>query len=100
MKRKRRTPHYSCEAMEGTIPTRKPLSGMKAPGVFQCTLLRALELPKAYREVFLLKEIQGHTLAEIATLLGISTDTALLRLKRAHREIGAFDSDAVNREQA
>jgi DNA-directed RNA polymerase specialized sigma24 family protein len=80
------------------VPTRKPLSGMKAPGVFQCTLLRALELPKAYREVFLLKEIQGHTLAEIANLLGISLDTALLRLKRARREIGAFDSDAM--EQA
>jgi hypothetical protein len=105
MKRTLCRPHYSCEgdgshcAIGGhyliqDILTRKPLSGMKAPGVFQCTLLRALELPKPYREVFLLKEIQGYTLAEIATLLGISTDTALLRLKRAHREIGAFDSDA------
>jgi DNA-directed RNA polymerase specialized sigma24 family protein len=69
---------------------------MEKPGVFQCSILRALELPKAYRDVFLLKEIQGHTFAEIAAILGISIDTALVRLKRARREIGHLgDSDAM-----
>jgi RNA polymerase sigma factor (sigma-70 family) len=59
-------------------------------------ILRALELPKAYRDVFLLKEIQGRSLAEIAAILGISTDTAMVRLKRARREIGHLgDSDAT-----
>ena len=77
---------------------RKPGSGLERPGAFQCTLLRAFELPKAYRDVFLLKEIQGHTLAEIAAILGISIDTALVRLKRARREIGHWDdSDAMER---
>ena len=36
----------------------------------------------------LLSEIQGHTIAEIAATLGITVNTALVRLKRARREIG------------
>jgi DNA-directed RNA polymerase specialized sigma24 family protein len=74
----------------------KTVSEMEQPGAFQLALLRALGLPKAYREVFLLKEIQGHTLAEIAAILGISIDTALVRLQRARREIGHLgNSDAT-----
>src|ERR1700692_1533766 len=65
---------------EGKIP-----AGMERPGTFQLTLLRAFGLSKAYRDVFLLKEIQGHTLAEIAAILGISIDTALVRWQRARR---------------
>ncbi len=69
---------------------------MEEPGAFQCTLLRAFELSKSYRDVFLLKEVQGCTLAEIAAILGISSDTALARLQRARREIGQLkDSDAT-----
>jgi DNA-directed RNA polymerase specialized sigma24 family protein len=46
--------------------------------------------------VFLLKEIQGYSLAEIEALLGITFDTALVRLKRARREIGhCGDPDTV-----
>jgi DNA-directed RNA polymerase specialized sigma24 family protein len=46
--------------------------------------------------VFLLKEIQGYKLAEIAAILEISIDTALERLKSAHREIGHLgDPDAM-----
>jgi DNA-directed RNA polymerase specialized sigma24 family protein len=75
---------------------RKTASGMEQPGVFQLTLLRAFGLSKAYRDVFLLKDIQGYTLAEIAAILGISIDTALVRLNRARREIGHWDdSDAT-----
>jgi DNA-directed RNA polymerase specialized sigma24 family protein len=77
------------------LQARKSVSEMTEPGAFQCMLLRAFELPKTYREVFLLKEIQGHTLAEIAAILGITIDTALVRLKRARHEIGhSGDSDA------
>jgi DNA-directed RNA polymerase specialized sigma24 family protein len=77
-------------------PIRKPDRRMEPPGVFQRTLLRAFGLPKRYRDVFLLKEIQGHSLAEIAVILGISIDTALVRLKHARREIGHLDnSDAI-----
>ena len=81
-----------------TIRTRRPVSGLEQPGAFQCTILRALELPKAHREVFLLKDIQGHTLTEIAAILGISIDTARVRLQRARREIGHLgDSGAKGR---
>jgi DNA-directed RNA polymerase specialized sigma24 family protein len=61
---------------------------MEEPSAFQCLLLRAFQLPQTYREVFLLNEIQGHTIAEIAAILGIMVDTALVQLKRARREIG------------
>jgi len=75
---------------------RKPLPTLDGPGVFQCVILRAFELPKGDRDVFLLKEIQGYTLGEIAAILGISIDTALVRLKRARRAIGHLgDSDAM-----
>jgi DNA-directed RNA polymerase specialized sigma24 family protein len=70
------------------------------PGVFQCTILRALELRREYRDVFLLKEIQGHTLTEIAAILGISVDTVLARWKRARRDLGGVpDSDVVEHMQ-
>lgn len=74
----------------------KPVSAMEKPGVFQCTLLRALELPRTYRDVFLLNQIQGHTPEEIAAILGISIDTTLSRLKRARREfVHLGNSDAI-----
>ena len=73
----------------------KAPSGMEHPGTFQLTLLRAYGLSKAYRDVFLLKEIQGYTLAEIAAILGISIDTALVRLQRARREIGHWDDSGA-----
>jgi DNA-directed RNA polymerase specialized sigma24 family protein len=82
--------------MHSTPQARKPVPGLEGPGAFQCAILRAFELPEGYRDVFLLKEIQGHTLAEIAAILGISIDTALARLKIACREIGRpGDSDAM-----
>lgn len=74
------------------------MPGMQEPGAFQCALLRAFQLPQAYREVFLLKDIQGYSLAEVAAILGISIDTALARLKRARRTIGRpGNSDAMER---
>ena len=73
---------------------RRRRSGWEKPGAFQGTLLRALELPKIYRDVFLLKEMQGQTPAEVAAILGISIDTTLLRLKRARREIGHLGDSA------
>jgi DNA-directed RNA polymerase specialized sigma24 family protein len=70
------------------------------PGAFQLTFLRALELPKISREIFLLKEIQGYTFAEIAAILGISIDAACARWDRARREfVHLGDSDAMERAQ-
>jgi len=48
--------------------------------------------------VFFLKDIQGHTLQEIAAILGITTDTVRVRLRRARRAIGQLgDSIAMGR---
>jgi DNA-directed RNA polymerase specialized sigma24 family protein len=75
------------------------VSGEK-PGAFQYTLLRAFALRKADRDVFLLKEIQGHSEEEVAAILGISIATASVRLKRARREIDLLgDSDAWSHTQ-
>ena len=80
------------------LRARKAASAFDMPGSFQCTILRALELPRTHREVFLLRDIQGHTLQEIAAILGISLETARMRLQRARREIGHLaDSDAMGR---
>jgi DNA-directed RNA polymerase specialized sigma24 family protein len=83
-----------------SLPARRTVSGLDQPGAFQCAILRALELPKAHRDVFLLREIQGHTLDEIAAILGITLGTARVRLIRAQREIGClWNSDAMGRAQ-
>lgn len=81
-----------------SLRARKAATGYDQPGAFQCTILRALELPRPHREVFLLRDIQGHTLQEIAAFLGISLETAQVRLQRARREIGDLaGSDAIGR---
>ena len=54
---------------------------------FQLTLLRAFLLPERRRDVFLLTEIQGFTLHEVAAVLGISKDDALKHLRRAKRDM-------------
>lgn len=80
------------------LRARKSLSGMEQPGAFQCMLLRAFELPRVERDVYLLKEVQGHNPAEIAAILGIGVETVQARLKRARRTIGRFESsDAMER---
>ena len=74
----------------------RAVRGFNRPGAFQCTILRALGLRKHHREVFLQKDSQGQTLKEIAAILGISIETARVRLERARREIGHLgDSDAT-----
>lgn len=76
------------------LPPRQAIDGIGGPGAFQRALLRAFELPKAYRDVFVLTDIQGYTLPEIASILRISTRTALARLKRARREVGSVEEYA------
>ena len=79
-----------------SLRSSRAVAGLERPGAFQCTILRALELPQHDREVFLLRDIQGHNLEEIAAILGISIETARVRLKRARREIGHLgDSGAT-----
>ena len=54
---------------------------------FQLTMLRAFLLPPACRDVFVLKEIQGYTLPEVAAVLGLSKEDVTRHLRRAQREM-------------
>ena len=76
------------------------MRAMHEPGAFQCALLRAFQLPQAYREVYLLKDIQGLGLTEIAAILGISVGTVEARLKWARQEVDSSgNSGTIERVQ-
>ena len=67
--------HLSVE--QGSVPA----------GVMQAVLMHALQLRRNCREVFLLSDIQGHSLAEAAVILGISQVVARRRLGLARRRM-------------
>jgi DNA-directed RNA polymerase specialized sigma24 family protein len=50
-------------------------------------MLRAILLPPACRNVFVLRDIQGYTLPEVAAVLGISRSEGTRHLRRARREM-------------
>ena len=50
-------------------------------------MLRALTLQPRCRDVFVLTELHGYTLHEVATVLGISKESAKKHLRRALREM-------------
>lgn len=54
--------------------------------LFQLTMLRALLLPPRCRDVFVLTELHGYTVPEVATVLGISKEDVKKHLRRALRE--------------
>ena len=56
-------------------------------GVMQAVLMHALQLRRNCREVFLLCDIQRHSLTEAALILGISRTAANRRLRRARRRM-------------
>lgn len=63
-----------------------PSEGENTPS-FQLTMLRAFLLPAACRDVFVLRDVQGYTLPEVAAALGISKDEVMKYLRRARREM-------------
>jgi DNA-directed RNA polymerase specialized sigma24 family protein len=50
-------------------------------------MLRAFLPPAACRDVFVLRDIQGCTLPEVAAVLGISRSEFTRHLRRARREM-------------
>jgi DNA-directed RNA polymerase specialized sigma24 family protein len=56
-------------------------------GVVQAVVMHALQLRPSSREVFVLCDVQGFSVAEAATILGISSEVIDIRLKRARREM-------------
>ena len=62
-------------------------SGVMQAVLMQAVLMHALQLRRNCREVFLLCDIQRHSLAEAATILGISRPVAKRRLLLARRRM-------------
>jgi len=52
-----------------------------------------IALPHELRTVFILRDVEGYSHAEIAALLGIRTGTAEVRLHRARRKLRALLGD-------
>jgi len=61
--------------------------GVEANRLFQLTMLRALMLQPRCRDVFVLTELHGYTLQEVARVLGISKESAKKHLRRALRNM-------------
>jgi DNA-directed RNA polymerase specialized sigma24 family protein len=57
------------------------------PEAFQVVVMHALELRPVFRNIFLLCEIQEFSIDQAASILGISSEAARLRLNRARREL-------------
>jgi RNA polymerase sigma factor (sigma-70 family) len=66
------------------LPT-KP--GRETDRLFQLTMLRAMLLQPRRRDVFVLTELHGYSLAEVARVLGISRESARKHLRQALREM-------------
>lgn len=64
-----------------------PKPGEEAVAPIQLTMLRAFLLPPACRNVFVLRNIQGYTLPEVAAVLGIRRSEVTRHLQRARREM-------------
>ena len=59
---------------------------------FQALVMQALQLRRAHREVFILCDIRGYSVAEAASILEISEESVVRRLTRARTEMG-FDGE-------
>jgi DNA-directed RNA polymerase specialized sigma24 family protein len=56
-------------------------------GVMQAVLMHALQLRRSCREIFLLCDIQRHSISDAAAILGISPVSAKRRLQVARRRM-------------
>jgi len=71
----------------GSIENVSVKPGESSDRLFQLTMLRALLLQPRCRDVFVLTELHGYTLPEVARVLGISKESAKKHLRRALREM-------------
>jgi Sigma-70, region 4 len=91
--------HRSEQPTRGVMVTRKKLPdtgaepyaspyGYDIPsGITQAVLMHALQLRRCYREVFILCDVQQHTISDAAMILAITPRTVRNRLHGARREM-------------
>lgn len=56
-------------------------------GVMQAVLMHALQLRQSHRDIFLLCDLQGHSVSEAAAILGIGRSMATRRLRFARQRM-------------
>jgi RNA polymerase sigma-70 factor, ECF subfamily len=84
-RRERRETEWARPDLRPAAPTTEEVAEAK---VFQARLEKALdELPEKFRLVLLLAAIEGHTLAEVAGMLGLPTGTVKSRLFFARKAL-------------
>jgi len=72
--------------VHGTAAVRTPPRSRPSDVVDRISLQSAMDaLPEELRHVFVLKEIEGYSHAEIADMLGVSSGASQMRLYRARR---------------
>jgi DNA-directed RNA polymerase specialized sigma24 family protein len=74
--------------------------GLGERAAFQQAVLRALQLPRIYWEVFVLCDIQDTSVHEAARILGIDQDLATKRLRRARQLLAEWRSPETARPQS
>jgi DNA-directed RNA polymerase specialized sigma24 family protein len=57
------------------------------PGVLQAVVMHAMQLQRAFREAFILCDIQGCSITEASFILGVAPETVIRRLGRARRKM-------------
>jgi DNA-directed RNA polymerase specialized sigma24 family protein len=70
---------------EFTRPLRETETAL--PGVKETVIMRALQLPRTYREAFILCDIQGRSVPEAAFILGLDPLSLTSRLEHARRQM-------------
>jgi RNA polymerase sigma-70 factor (ECF subfamily) len=86
--RKRREVRDTLWSQPGNVPPPATAEDVAASNEFQVHLDRALEeLPEKLRLVLLLAAMEGHTIEEIAGMVGISTGTVKSRIFYARKQL-------------
>jgi len=69
---------------------------MECAEMGECVRRYLVELPDSYRAVIILHDLEGMTNPEIADMLGLSLDTAKVRLHRARKKLRGMLEDVCD----
>lgn len=88
--RNRRAEEYDPEVFKTMASTPKQEAGLVASMLTEAALG---QLKPEYRVAFVLQAVEGHSIAEVAELLGIGFEAAASRLRRAYQQfVSAYNS--------
>ena len=76
-----------------------PEAVLVSQGERSLVLAALAELSTAYREILILRELEGLTYREMATVIGIPTGTVMSRLARARTELKRHLEDRLDKDE-